>query len=297
MLVERYSDKTPVDIEYLVEGIIPFAEVVMIAGPRECGKGMLTAALVGRWTTGRTVPRQTRAVQGTIGMATYEDDPEAVVWKRLDRAGADHKFVLDLTEEFHYLPADEPKLAAICEKYKDELIAVTIDPLNSTNPGLTWGPTARAVIESLQRIAHKYGITIIVLHHTIKDGDIGGAMELQNALRVILKIDRVTDKLRRLNVVKSSNEVPAPPMEFIIQDGAVVFLEEMERPPTKERRRSPAGLRVIEGGREAAAGLIAMAIGLPVVLASTIPKGEGIVAVIALAMVSAVARKVNSGRG
>lgn len=198
-------ERDPLETEWTWEGRLPRGHVVLIAGKRASAKGLLACNLAGHVTTGDAFPGELAArAPGDVVMVTAEDDAnEDMAW-RLRAAGADLARVHDLT----WLPDGNPfelSAAATVPGHAGELLAylrmlreagrnprlVILDPLNALvmHGTIKTDQGARRVISRLEYVAKRTGVTIVVIHHFVKDGSIAGSQGLEDAPRWVYTIE------------------------------------------------------------------------------------------------------------
>jgi len=90
------------------------------------------------------------------------------------------------------------------------LALIYIDPLMAVKPrgvSITQNDQARDhIVDPLDGLAERFGCSLILLQHTVKDGSIGGSQGLVDAARLVLFMQRVkgSDGHARLSVFKSN---------------------------------------------------------------------------------------------
>ena len=152
---------------------------------------------------------------GSVLLVTSEDDPHmSTVW-RLRAAQANLGRVYDMTDDFS-IPESLPLLQERMDEIGDVRMVV-IDPL-ADNLGfvpntrrqisLTSGNVTlrRYVMRPLESIARRNGISLIVIHHTVKSGRMAGSKGISDAARMVLRITRPDDTqpLRLISVEKTN---------------------------------------------------------------------------------------------
>lgn len=204
----KYSTIQPMTPEWFWQGMIPFNEVTVIAGDGGIGKGFLDALLVGVTTNGVDMPDGTPGVpKGSVIMVTSEDDPSMAMSWRLQAVGADMDKVYDMTDEF-VIPDTLPKLREEIERIGDVRLVI-IDPLSDVSAIPLTSSNVRVrrlVMNPLRRLARETGVAMIVIHHTVKSGRIGGTKGITDAARQVLRVARsvVDDRIRVITVEKTN---------------------------------------------------------------------------------------------
>jgi KaiC/GvpD/RAD55 family RecA-like ATPase len=222
---QSYAEIEELEPEYLLESMlppIPRSDVTILYGSGGIGKGRMISGIIAEVTNGG----------GTVIVIQPEDDPNEQVRPRLETAGADLSRVIDLT----MIGGSRFKLAAgTRETGHLQLLATAIDDLNksghyvqlvvidpiaavalgtiSTNRG------ARALIEPLQDLADKTGVSILAVAHAIKDGTLQGSAGLRDAARLVYKVavDETDPTVREVIAEKHNNLPDAEPLRFTIE--------------------------------------------------------------------------------
>jgi AAA domain len=210
-IATSYEDIDALDPEWLWPGHFARAEVSILAGDGGIGKGFLIADLVARVTRGDPMPGQkTGERAGHVIMITPEDSPQTSCARRLRAAGAELGMVHDLTETTagpFEIPGDLPVLRAAIDEIGD-VAMVIIDPLSAVSSvSLSTASRVRQQIMSpLQRLARDTGVAIVVIHHTVKSGAIGGSKTITDAARSVMTVtlDEEDTRVRVLEVTKSN---------------------------------------------------------------------------------------------
>lgn len=301
MSFTTYDTVEALPSEPLWPGYWPRGEVVGWFGMGGLGKGRCIASLISRITQGLPMPFCSEpAKPGSVLVCLPEDHPNEQVRPRLDAEGADPKHVIDITR----LEGGERfKLSALATKKGDvgrlreaiETLKLTcwscrvefrngkcpecsgtehmnprlvvIDPLMAV---VGWGSIstvagARRVIEPLQDVAQSTGVTILLVMHATKGGVLQGSAGIQQALRLLYKVELDTNPLIRvISLEKSNNQGDTPTVKFTIESGddgkvRVVWLSRDEQDQrAKSWREIPpkapgASANSVAGGRYSAA--------------------------------------------
>lgn len=240
---------------------------------------------------GETEPRE----PGDVVIIGAEDDPnEDMAW-RLRAAGADLARCHDLTEMDDGTPFELSASAAVpgntgdllafiralrrscmcgfegrdgdglaahldeqaggCQARNPRL--VIMDPLNALvmHGSIRTDQGARRVISRLQRVAKLTGVTIVVVHHFVKSGSIGGSQGLVDAPRWVYEIrpDPAAPEYKVFHLYKCNVAVAEDLRYRIISDGhdsriEWVTRDGMEREERAWRADELAARRVRKGG-------------------------------------------------
>lgn len=227
---QLYSKVDPLDPEWLLDYVIVSGDVTLISGAPGIGKGCLTALLAAIVTSGAMLPDgHSAGPPGSVIMISPEDKANFTTIHRLTAAGADTAKVLDLTKvtpggrRFKVgglFGGDLPLLRRAIRQLGDCRLVI-MDPLNAiSSVRLTNGPAVREqVIEPLQALAEETGVAIILVHHPVKSGSIGGSQQLVDALRCVhqVDLDPMDAEVRLLTGVKNNLAPPdVPPLRYTI---------------------------------------------------------------------------------
>jgi hypothetical protein len=190
-------------------GIVLQATVTLISAMGGTGKGILAGALMKAETTGDPYPGQPASARrdpGTVILIAPEDDAARDLKGRLDSAGADDRYVIDLRKwpdsgDKVQVPRDIPKLAKLVKDIADpeneryahlpEVSMIIIDPLTKVlQDGSTIATRlgANKVMEPLVTLAEKLDIAVVVFHHMNWDGKVNGSRALYDSVRLAYEI-------------------------------------------------------------------------------------------------------------
>lgn len=203
-----YSKIDPLEPEWLWAGRIQLGGATLLAGDGGIGKGFLLSDLAARVTRGDVMPDGTAGPPaGSVVLVTSEDDPHMAMAYRLRAAGANLRKVYDMTEEF-IVPDAIPALRETIESIKDVRLVV-IDPLSDV-AGIPLTSSnvrvRRAIMNPLRRLAQDTGVAIVMVHHTVKSGRVGGTKGITDAARMVLRVSRLPsdDRVRVIHVEKTN---------------------------------------------------------------------------------------------
>lgn len=223
-LTVPFSDIPAIPTKWLWQDFLPYGTPVLLAAPGGTGKGLLIAAIIKRVTTGERWPGEpegtTREPASCVLVAPEDNANEAVRW-RLDAAGADVRFVHDMSvlpdDEPFFWPAAKHKLRkaiqAINRKaakarelglpsdHPDYMVPVrflAIDPLFRVVPGGVNTPekALRAWVP-LEAVCREFSLACVVSTHTNKDEkSVSGSQGLTAASRITFLVSRDEDHPR-----------------------------------------------------------------------------------------------------
>jgi predicted ATP-dependent serine protease len=238
--VTTYADAElrPVETVYLWDKRLPYGSVVLCAGWRGSGKGLLTWHLAAAVTNGTPLPGEAagREPGDVIVIAAEDDGQEDGAW-RARAAGCDLGRVHDLTRledgsRFELSAAAtnagnlgdlRAKIGQLTDEGRNPQLII-FDPLNALvmHGSIKTDQGARRVIQGLQDVAKDTGVCILVIHHFVKSGSIGGSQGLVDACRVVYTIKPDPDKpdLKVLGLEKANVLGKTGDLRYrIIEDG------------------------------------------------------------------------------
>ena len=126
---------------------------------------------------------------------------------RLRAADADLSRVYDMTDDF-LVPDSIPALRETIESVNDVRMVV-IDPLSDV-AGIPLTSSnvrvRRQIMNPLRRLASDTGTAIVMVHHTVKSGRVGGTKGITDAARMVLKVSRLAsdERVRVIHVDKTN---------------------------------------------------------------------------------------------
>jgi KaiC/GvpD/RAD55 family RecA-like ATPase len=252
-----YAEIEALETEWLWEQRIPRGEVTLIAGEGAVGKGQLLCDLAARVSQGWPMPLcEDGSDPGSVILVTPEDDPNETMAWRLRAAGADLARTFDLTmlesgAPFE-LPGSVAPLRALIEELKDtghNPRLVVIDPLMAAiSRPISTNLAARRVIAPLMRMAKETGVAVVMVHHTVKSGQIAGSKGLTDVLRYAytVKKDPENEAIRVIHLQKGNNVPDPEDTRYTLTDGPhgaprVVWLSRDELAGRRKAWRTAAG--------------------------------------------------------
>jgi len=178
----KVSSVNPRSIDWLWPGYIALGKLTLIAGDPGLGKSILSAALASHVSNGKPWPvDNSKCPQGSIVMASAEDDAEDTIRPRLDAAGADVEKV-HLIDSIHEPDYDgkmirrafsiKTDIEALCNVViaKPDCKLVTIDPISAYLGGTDSHNNSdiRSLLMPLADLAQKQRVAIVAITHLNK---------------------------------------------------------------------------------------------------------------------------------
>jgi hypothetical protein len=170
-----FADVTPLPVDWLLPGMIALGETTVLAAKGGSSKTFLAIDLAARVTTGAPMPDGSPGgPPGDVIVVSAEDDPStSLVW-RLMSAGADLGRVVNLCD-VDGVPFSMPGHFQALRRAitaADNCRLVVLDPLAGlSDVSLTAVATVRkAIMRPLQCVARDFGVALLTVHHTTKDG-------------------------------------------------------------------------------------------------------------------------------
>jgi hypothetical protein len=227
---EPRAARTP--YQYIIKGLIPRKESVLIFGASQSGKSFFTqdiamAVARGEDYCGRKVRRgliiycAAEAGTGFIdlrmpgyaagkGIDVFDFLPFVCLSKKFDLFG-DEKQVAELIDEIKKIVVMVNARCALLGLPEVELEAVVIDTLNKTTPGMDEinGKEVGIVMSRLDRIKEECNCGLWLVHHKNANGDRPrGHTSLYAAFETALEIGRIVDA--KTNVAETYNDDGQP---------------------------------------------------------------------------------------
>lgn len=183
----RASEFSMRAIRWFWPGRFALGKLGLIGGLPDKGKGLISADIIARCTTGAEWPcNEGRAPQGNVIWFTAEDDNEDTVIPRLAAAGADLKrvHIVGMTKNANgtrmfNLATDLPLLEQKLEQIGD-VVLVIIDPVSAylgvgkvNNSSTT---DVRGMLAPLTKLAEEKRVAIIGIMHFNKKADVTNAL-------------------------------------------------------------------------------------------------------------------------
>ena len=215
-------------ITWFWPGRFALGKLGLLGGLPDKGKGLISADIIGRCTTGGEWPcKEGTAPKGNVIWFTAEDDIEDTVVPRLVAGGADVERVHiigmaknpDGSPRMFNLATDLPLLQSKIEEIGD-VVLVIIDPVSAylgvgkvNNSSTT---DVRAVLAPLTKLAEEKKISIIGIMHFNKKADVTNAMlriadslaYVAAARHVYVVVDDAENDKARLFVKAKNNLAP-----------------------------------------------------------------------------------------
>lgn len=271
-LTVPFSDIPAIPTDWACERLgLAYGTPALWAAPGGTGKGLAICKVISLFTTGARFPGEPEGTTHEPRSCIYiapEDDPNEVVAYRLKAAGADMRYVNDMS----ILPGDDPFTWPACKAQLRQAIAaineqaakhpdpydpehvppvgfVAIDPLHRVLEKPLSNPMqASRVWLPLSSIAREYHLAMVVSHHTVKSGAVAGTKSLTDAARVVFLINRDKDELqprkRDMTVFKANGIDDSVATVFdIVGEGTESRVEFRE--PVTASQDSDSVLRVV----------------------------------------------------
>lgn len=172
----RMSEIRPRGISWLWPGRLALGKLSLIVGDPGQSKSTLIAAIAAHVSTGRAWPDGSPCPQGSVLMASAEDDPEDTIRPRLDAAGADptrihlleHVIAVDGRRE-HFGLHHVDELDALLTSLGD-VVMVSIDPISAYTGEADSHKNAdvRGLLAPLSAIAAKHRVALLAVSHLNK---------------------------------------------------------------------------------------------------------------------------------
>ncbi len=281
----------PLPLEWNWRDRFPRGHVVVVAGWRESGKGIMgwnvTAAISNGWPLpGEAGPKEPGAV---IGIWDEDDPNEDNAW-RARAAGADVSRVYDLTmmpggTPFELSAArgdmgNIPELLGFIRKLRARELnprLVILDPLDNLvmNGSIQSKQGACRLIRRLEFVARRTGVTILIFHHLVDDGTkrgkVGGSSKIVDVPRWVYRIERDEDapELMVLRKHKGNQGDPDAIRYRVVKDGhdsriSWVAKEQYTAEERSWRDNAPAQNRILtRSPQPRSAEQVALEAGLP----------------------------------
>ena len=215
--MSTFDEVQPLPVDWLLPGMIALGETCVLAAKGGSSKTFLALDLAARVTTGANMPDGSDGgPPGDVIVISAEDDPcTSLVW-RLMAAKADLGRVVNLCDvdgvpfslPLHFTALRQAIAAA------DNCRMVVLDPLGGlSDVSLTAVATVRRMImRPLQCVARDFGVSVLLVHHTIKDGKtIAGSAAVVDTTRSALMVEPDPDNpaIKVIRVAKTNIGAPS----------------------------------------------------------------------------------------
>lgn len=233
------SGVEPEEVESLWEGRIPLGKVTIAMGDPGLGKSFFSLFVACQGSTGQPFPGQDKSQTREpcdVLLLNAEDNAADTIVPRLIAMGGDldRIHIIDGVptkddDEAHF-NVDNPEHRAKLEEDLEDLSPglLIIDPWNAYlgRADSYKDQEIRRALTPLKKLAEKYGVTILCIHHLNKRSDASamqrasGSMGLPAAARSVLLVSKYpydkTGETRLVTSVKSTNSGKVPPIGFQI---------------------------------------------------------------------------------
>lgn len=199
-----YATLCPEPLEWILPGLIPRGELVLLAGPSECGKSTFISSVISYVTGGVSVLGAPFAAPSTSILYALEESATGAPLERLVAAGADLSRVVSgdrlpdgRTAPLPYLPDGLPALRRRIADCRASLVC--LDPLTSmlvSGTNVNDGQHVRSVLVPLQELCRTMGLTVLFTlnYRKATTGDasnwVSGSKDWWNVPRHILAFGR-----------------------------------------------------------------------------------------------------------
>jgi AAA domain len=272
------EDHEPLDLEWNWQDRLPRGKVVILAGWRESGKGLVGWSVAAAVTNGWPLPGETegREPGDVVGVWAEDDAQEDNAW-RARAAGADLARVHDMSVmpggtpfELSAARADMghiPDLLGFIRQLREagrNPRLVILDPLDNLvmNGTIQSKQGATRLIRRLEFVARRTGVTVLVVHHLVETsksaaGKVGGSSKVVDVPRWVYRIER-DEQAPELLVLRlhKGNQGQADDIRYrVVRDGHDSRVEWVapERVQAEERSWRKPRLRAVPEYRRAEA--------------------------------------------
>lgn len=194
----------PAPTEFLIDKLIPQADIGVVAGAGGDGKSTLVLNIAGSVAAGERFLGKFDVRQGPVFYVS-EEDTEATILNRLKAMIAARKWDRDrVLGNFHYLALEGVSLDStqwqyhlISEARRIGAVLVVLDPyFDLTRAPESDNSAQKVIIHFLRRFAQETGATILVVHHVAKPSEgrakvdrLRGASAIRDAARFIYWVE------------------------------------------------------------------------------------------------------------
>jgi hypothetical protein len=233
------------EVEWLWPSRMARGEISVLAGVGGTGKGLVTADMVARITTGNDWPDGGANAHGSVILCSAEDHVTKVMKPRVVAAGADPRGVhalvgLKLTDQgegeraIGFTLENLRSLEALLDRLPDCRLVV-IDPVGSFMGGDTdcsQDNTTRAILQPLAALARSRDVAVLLVCHYRKSGspvaddNIMGSRAFTALARNVWHIyaDPDNEDRRVMLAGKSNLGRPADGLGFVVQEVTIAKL-------------------------------------------------------------------------
>ena len=174
----RFTDITETSITWLWQGYIPRGKLCLLDGDPGTGKSTLMLDLAARVSAGKAMPDGSASEQGTVLLASAEDDAADTILPRLRAAGANLGRVVELGPPFDLEGKPRPLTLADASYIETRIrhhkaALLVMDPLMAFMPSGTDSNVdsdVRVHLAGLRLAAERTGCAIVLVRHLNKSG-------------------------------------------------------------------------------------------------------------------------------
>lgn len=233
-----YCQTPPQETRWLWEPYIPLGKVTIIQGDPGEGKSTLALQLAAAVSRGCSFP--SGDLTGQPQYVLYQNAEDGVadtVRPRLDRAGADCRFIMHIHDAEAPLGIIDSRFVRLLERVRPAL--VVLDPLQAylgSDVDMHRANEVRPVMSALSEMAEEFGCAIVLIGHMNKMQGIKsiyrglGSIDLTAAARSVLLVagDPADSDVRIIFQIKNSLAKMAEPAAFSLRDGNFEWLGDYE---------------------------------------------------------------------
>ena len=286
-----FADIEPAEAEWLWKNYLPAGETTVVAGAGGIGKSFWVADMAARVSNGQPMPDGSEGgPAGSVILVSAEDDAASTTVYRLKASGADLGMVHDLSEvdrQPFTVPDHLPQLRQLIAELGDCRMVV-LDPASAVSSvPLSTGPVnlRKKFLTPLRQLARDTGVSVILIHHLVKSGDIAGSKCMVDGVRSVLTIERDEAdarlrllKLHKGNLAKDTTSPVRYGLNGEGDDAHVVYAAQLED-PVRPGSGTAGVLSLLRLGGPMGAHEVAQRTGTPyfsikVALARLVKRGE-----------------------
>ena len=183
--IAELMNKTTTDIQWLVPGLVPQGEMVLLAAPAKSGKTLLASDLTHATLEGSEFLGE-KAKKGKVLLVCSDQSVSSTI-ARLRLRGTNE--IPDVEENFKFLShldiTDLSELETILEDFRPDL--VVLDSLTSITQNLDISENDAAIAKPLIRLRdtiQRYGASSLLIHHESKSKDNKGIHKIGGSARI-----------------------------------------------------------------------------------------------------------------